>query len=449
MRTTTVAMLLAIAGLLAACTDSTFVGPPSPTVSSSLKAAAAHDTPREATIDEEFAALVQQAPGFGGMFVGKDGVLTIFLTDPSNTVARDVATRAWRTRWGRPGTPIIPGHAVRVRRATFDYAELMAAFRTIAQQLNQPRVTLLDIDERNNRILVGAVDEQARRGITTALQRLKLPEGAVTVAVFEPMVTYANLQSYFRPTLGGLQISFGSYLCTLGFNAYRKVNGVADVSHRYFVTNSHCTDVFGQMTGTVYGQPDNAHRVGVEAVDPPLFTSAQNSLCPVGRQCRNSDAVLVQYDTTVQWALGYIAGGDQGTTEFSDDLFYQNFITQEYRGSVMPIGTEKIGRTSGVSTGYVYSGNTCATVPQYETSGGYTYDTGRTMLCQAVASNMSTGPGDSGSPVYFQTDYPGLPVEDPNVTLLGILWGGNSSSAVYSPFSQIESELGPLYTLRQ
>ena len=49
--------------------------------------------------------------------------------------------------------------------------------------------------------------------------------------------------------------------------------------------------------------------------------------------------------------------------------------------------------------------------------------------------------GDSGSPV-FRINHNG------QVTLLGNLWGGNSSGTqfVYSPIANIERELGPLTT---
>ena len=50
--------------------------------------------------------------------------------------------------------------------------------------------------------------------------------------------------------------------------------------------------------------------------------------------------------------------------------------------------------------------------------------------------------GDSGSPVFSRIK------ADGSVTLLGNLWGGNSSGTlfVYSPIANIESELGALTT---
>jgi hypothetical protein len=59
-------------------------------------------------------------------------------------------------------------------------------------------------------------------------------------------------------------------------------------------------------------------------------------------------------------------------------------------------------------------------------------------LCQTFVS-AGVGGGDSGSPVFSGTS---------SVTLVGILWGGNSSGTqfVYSPIGNIEQELGALTT---
>ena len=51
------------------------------------------------------------------------------------------------------------------------------------------------------------------------------------------------------------------------------------------------------------------------------------------------------------------------------------------------------------------------------------------------------GAGDSGSPVFRRRGTTN------NVTLVGILWGGSGTSLyIYSPISNIESELGALTT---
>jgi hypothetical protein len=90
----------------------------------------------------------------------------------------------------------------------------------------------------------------------------------------------------------------------------------------------------------------------------------------------------------------------------------------------------KIGRTTGWTRGSVTG--TCVTV---NLSG-----TNITQICQTLVS-AGVGAGDSGSPVFRRQG------STSNVTLVGILWGGSGSSLyVFSPISNIETELGALTT---
>jgi hypothetical protein len=94
----------------------------------------------------------------------------------------------------------------------------------------------------------------------------------------------------------------------------------------------------------------------------------------------------------------------------------------------------KIGRTTGWTQGSVRG--TCVNT----NVGG----TDITQLCQTWVSAFARG-GDSGSPVFRRQG------TGSNVTLLGVLWGGSSLSDgttlyIYSPISNIESELGALTT---
>jgi hypothetical protein len=88
----------------------------------------------------------------------------------------------------------------------------------------------------------------------------------------------------------------------------------------------------------------------------------------------------------------------------------------------------KVGRTTGWTQGLVT--NTCVNTG---VSGSNIVQ-----LCQTFVS-AGVGGGDSGSPVFRGTS---------SVTLVGILWGGNSSGTqfVYSPIANIEQELGALTT---
>src|SRR5688572_24293727 len=76
-----------------------------------------------------------------------------------------------------------------------------------------------DHDEANKRLLFGVENAAAIRGVQTALAHLGIPNSAYAVQVTEPIHFAATLRDRWRPTLGGIQIHFGNYLCTLGFNA--------------------------------------------------------------------------------------------------------------------------------------------------------------------------------------------------------------------------------------
>ena len=94
----------------------------------------------------------------------------------------------------------------------------------------------------------------------------------------------------------------------------------------------------------------------------------------------------------------------------------------------------KIGRTTGWTYGKILA--TCIAVNVSNTN--------VTQLCQSRTTNQAAGvvgPGDSGSPVFYWRG-------GSNVTLIGLLWGGNAAGTffVFSPMSGIESELGPLTT---
>jgi len=67
-------------------------------------------------------------------------------------------------------------------------------------------------------------------------------------------------------------------------------------------------------------------------------------------------------------------------------------------------------------------------------------------LCQDIVSAavQIVAGGDSGSPVFRISDDPATPLVE--VVLYGMLWGGTSKSFVYSPLSNIITDLAPLQT---
>ena len=237
----------------------------------------------------------------------------------------------------------------------------------------------------------------------------------------------ATLRDRWRPTQGGIQIHFGQYLCTMGFNG-------DDGTQRSFITNSHCTNRQGGVESTEYYQPtstiDNTV-IAVEVEDPTYF---KGGACPRGRSCRRSDAARALYSGT-ESTRGMIAK-TSGANNMSLEVTGAFTVTsQDNTTTSFAIGTtvNKVGRTTGWTQGNVT--NTCVNT---NVSG-----TRFTQLCQtfvqAPNNAVVVGGGDSGSGVFRITS-------GSNVQLVGILWGGSSDGRLFviSPLKQIRDEIGPI-----
>lgn len=307
-------------------------------------------------------------------------------------------------------------------RRTGGGGQLAEAFElSTAEVLSLPGAVYVDHDEVNNRLVFGVENAGATRGVLNALSRMGVPASAVNVRVTEPIYQMATLRDRFRPTQGGIQIHFGNFLCTMGFN-------VTHSGGRSFITNSHCTNDQGGVEGTEYRQPLSTVDptvIATEVADPEYF---RRGACPRGRRCRFSDASRALYSSSVASSRGIITkttGPNNGSITVSGAF---TVTAQDNNTHNFPIGqvVNKVGRTTGWTQGRIT--NTCVNT---NVSGSNI-----TQLCQTFVS-AGVGGGDSGSPVFRITS-------GDNVTLVGILWGGSSNGAtfVFSPLSQIQDELG-------
>ena len=285
-------------------------------------------------------------------------------------------------------------------------------------------VVFTDADETSGRLVVGVLDRDVEGLVRARLPALGILSQSVDIVETEPIVQVATLRNKVRPVVGGLQIRFSQYLCSLGFNASR-------VGVLGYVTASHCSTKQGQVDGTKYYQPLNQlaeEFIGKEVADPAY---SRGSGCPRGWKCRYSDSNFSDGDDAVSFALGQIAkttGANNGSLEIAGGFT----ITAEGSATVGQTAN-KVGRTTGWTQGTVT--RTCV-------------DTGVSgsnilLRCQNFVENKGqiVAGGDSGSPV-FRIDAGDF------VTLLGNLWGSNSSGTlfVYSPIANIETELGSLTT---
>jgi hypothetical protein len=404
---------VALAGV--GCRDASSPTPTAPTAAASLSGIA------QGLQAPDPAALASAIPGFGGFYLDA-GVPTVYLLDPAARGAAERALGAYAA--GRGFTPA----QIRVLPGQFGYQELDRWFRQISREAFViGGVVFTDLDEASNRVLVGVEHGAAAASVRGLAARLGIPSEALTVRETEPIHFVQTLRDKIRPVVGGVQIRFSGFLCSLSFNAVR--SGTSG-----FVTASHCSDTQGAVDGTLYYQPLNqvpAEFIGTEIADPSFFRNSQG--CPNGRKCRRSDANFSQGASGVMFALGGIAK-TTGVNTGSLDISGSFTITAELSGNAT-VGQrlDKVGRTTGWTEGTVT--NSCVNVG---VSGSNVV-----LLCQDIVQNsvQIVGAGDSGSPVFFISG-------GNNVTLHGTLWGGNSSGTllVYSPITNIEQELGALTT---
>ena len=316
----------------------------------------------------------------------------------------------------------IAASQLRVLPATYDWAQLERWLaQASAEVLAVPGGVFVDADEASNRVTVG-VERGAAARIRGIVARLGIPEAAVVIEETEPIRFAATLRDRIRPVVGGVQINFPRFLCTLGFNAVRG-------GESSFITNSHCTNTQGGTEGTPYWQPLESVdpvQIGTEVDDPVYLTGTGDNGCPRGRRCRFSDASRAAYASGIDFALGTIAR-TTGPNNRSIEISGTFDIRKEGSASVGQT-VNKIGRTTGWTQGLVT--RTCVNTGVLGSN--------IVQLCQTFVAAGVAG-GDSGSPVFLQGG-------SNNVTLVGILWGGSGSTYVYSPISNIEQELGALTT---
>ncbi len=401
-----------------------------------LGAAACHDS-SEPTAPEPFpegtspavqgptseqAMLARAVPGFGGLFLDESGAPTIYLTDTRQRAAAETALAPIAQAHGFSAT------ALRVRQGQYTYQQLEGWFGQASPRLLAlPGAAFADLDEASNRVRLGVENAAAASRAKGMLAGLGVPAAAVVIEETPPIRYAATLRNRVRSVRGGLQISFGNFLCTLGFNATS--GGV-----KSYVTNSHCTGVQGGTEATRHHQHDRFASntfIGTEAADPAYFTGGA---CPTGRRCRYSDSSRGAYAAGVSQTLGRIArtasrGRFSGSINISTAQPFFT-VTGERANSLVGQTVNKIGRTTGWTFGTVT--NTCVTT----NVGG----TNITQLCQSLV-NAGVGAGDSGSPVFNWSG------SGSSVRLAGILWGGlGSTTFVFSPMSGVERDLGPLRT---
>ena len=372
------------------------------------------------TMDELFVEVGARVPGFAGTYVDEaGGKLMILATHPTQALARAAKAALVDVLQDRSLIGLKPV----ALPARYTFAQLKAWHdRVTFDLLSIPGVVFTDIGDVNNRIKVGATRMAGLRStIQARMSALGVPAEATILEEAAP-IHFTSLQTRNRPVVGGLQISYPGFNCTLGFNATRA--GVAG-----FVTNSHCTTTQGGVESTKYGQPDTliTNKIGVETVDPVYRTGGT---CPAGKRCRYSDSAFAKYDLGAQFTKGLVAAAPLNSIAWNGTDYFR--IIAE---TSPVIGTQvaKVGRTTGKTIGTV-SGQCVNTS---------VLNSNVFLLCQSKAG-FNVQSGDSGSPV-VRSEGGGGPAD---VSLKGLVWGSDATDGWFSSIGNLQrtDELGALAT---
>jgi hypothetical protein len=313
-------------------------------------------------------------------------------------------------------------------RAAQAQARLEVIFQRVSPDVMAiPGTVFSDNDERVGKVVIGVADMGAAGQVRAAMARLGVAADDYAVELTQPIEFKATLRDRFRPTVAGIQIHFGQYVCSIGFNAAK--DGQAS-----FITASHCTDQQGGTEGTTYAQPSRTVDPTVIAteVDDPEYVRG-GAGCPHGKRCRWSDASRAAYSAGIgsNYEIAKTTGVNNGSittagvfTVSGKDATTTNFA----------VGTQidKVGRTTGWTRGEVT--RTCTNT---SVQGSTVY-----LFCQTFVSDPGgatvVGGGDSGSGTFRVTSG--------NAQIVGILWGGSTDNKlfVFSPLASVERELGAL-----
>ncbi len=370
----------------------------------SSASAQSEEEAKSPNLDSEMTEMAELLPGFGGMFYDEKGRPTVYLTDSSSELRLK---------------SVIPD--VVIRQGDYDFRTLQRYRVELRSALSFDGVVALDVDERSNRVRISIsqdLNPKERFQLRRRLVRMSADPNAVIIDETPVLLPHQTVRDTVRPIVGGLEIGFPGFRCTMGF-----IDNHGDT----FLTNSHCTSVRGRVfPGTPYTQNASGPDIGFEVVDPPYTTGPP---CPANRRCRLSDSALVAFNANASVRPRRIARTKTCNTGTPSD--------REIDGSLLMTDTDtalvgqvvtKVGRTTGCRSGIVTQ--TCVDVGVAGTD--------IVFFCQTRVETdgpQITQPGDSGSPVFIPSGN--------NFTAVGLLWGGSGDgrNMVFSPFSQVINEI--------
>ncbi|HVT38860.1 MAG TPA: hypothetical protein VHE78_07440 [Gemmatimonadaceae bacterium] len=394
-------------------------------------------------LDELLEEVNRRAPGFGGMYRGKNGELDIWITPKGNRVAIEAAARTvfHELDWENVRSVVF-------RPGQFEVLELQALRARVPASFARSLIWT-DFDEMSNRVTIGVDRSADVSSLASAMVALGARPGMLAIVQDDRPKQMDYIYNAQRPVVGGLLIdvadSAGTEIhnCTLGFNA--KLSG--DQSLRYFVTASHCTSTFAAVDhDTVYQafKAFNPIPIGFEVQDPAMRTDIPG--CPTwssNRKCRYSDAALFQFTSADLSNFPYLAMDSSVSStlgvngsRFRVDSFV--VIADYPEARLLAADTVnhntwlmKVGMRSGWTWGPI--SRTC-----FDVGAG-----GGALRCQYQVL-AEADEGDSGAPVF---EYTSLYYTTKQATLAGIVRGGFSGlNFDFSSISGIKNDIANLIT---
>ena len=402
------------------------------------------------TLDSEFLEVADSMPEFAGMYYDDNGELTVAvaasgISTQALEAQRVNVTKAITKIFGeevlfvQPDLTKVealqkgdlslqglaaPTQALGLVPVKYSFGQLMTWREQVAETAwKLDGVNTLDVDEVNNKILVGVEDQATAASLEAQLAALGLPEDALVVEVDAAANPGATLGDRARSLVGGLGIvgqgGGRSWGCTYGFNVIRY--GVAG-----FVTNAHCTSNQGTVNSDRFYQGGSL--VGYEAAEAPMWTSGSY-------RYRWADVAFARFNGSQTQTLGGIARTNLNQRDVTGTL------NISYKSN--PLAGEsvyKVGNTTGTTYGRIV--RTC--------TDSRANGTNIVNKCQSQAqsgqSSDITVAGDSGSPVYR---YRYVRNAGWKIELKGINWTGKNGSGynsmmTFSPIANIQYSLGTL-----
>ena len=315
---------------------------------------------------------------FSGVFVDSDGVLNIAY------VNNDTLTYTGK---------INNNSLIKFVKFTFSYNYLQQVLNCIEDIMIEYNVTMVQISDENNQVLVFTKDNNKISNIIQYLESKGLYEQGAISFICDPLVNFSKTletsyggESIFytdpipgRP--GYVNVSRG----TIGVQAVNNVTGELGI-----LTNEHVAPMGKDM---YYGEH-------FDSTLPSLFTKRIFLGTPsITHSGNTTDASFVPFADQSDWEISPYS--KYNSTIFNNILLGTN--SQIINGRSIT----KIGQTTGITNGIIKNSNTSVNVDG-------------TIFSNVIIYTNSSQGGDSGGPVYYN--------DGTNLFLIGLNFAGGTIS---------------------